>query len=77
MPLWSLACQAPLGRAPRLTVASVRSEQSLQTRGSSQVDRAKPLQGAVPAELDRRDRPVITRTEVGHDKSDEGDLLQV
>lgn len=67
----------PVGRAPRLTVASVRSEQSLQTRGSSQVDRAKPLQGAVLAGLDRRDRHVITRTEVGLDKSDEGDLLQV
>ena len=73
---WATACQGPGGRGAGLIVAQANSEQSLQTQRGSRTD-STWSGGSLLAGLDRRDRPLIKRTDVSSDDSDDGDLLQV
>ena len=71
------ACQGPGGRGAALTVAQANSEQSLQAQKGIKTDGNTWSGGCLLPGLDRRDRPLIKRTDVSRDNSDDGDLLQV
>ena len=71
------ACQGPGGRGAAVTNAHTNSEQSLQAQKGSRTDSTTWSGGSLPLGLDRRDRPLLKRTDVSRDNSDDGDLLQV
>ncbi len=71
------ACQGPGGRGAAFAVAHANSEQSLQAQRVPRADSTTWSGASSVPGLDRRDRPLIKRTDVGRDNSDDGDLLQV
>ncbi len=71
------ACQGPGGRGAALALAHANSEQSLQAQRGSRTDSTTWSGASLVPGLDRRDRPLIKRTDVTRDNSDDDDLLQV